>query len=444
MHVARLGGASRAGRLGLGRVAVEPVARAEPVVLLRPHQPGERAPQHVLLLRGRVRRDVVVELVGLDPALGHGLLKARPERVQVPVAADESQPDRHRLARLHGVERVPGRELRARHPCVVRPGHLTRGRAAVHDVVADAVLGPRRGIPLGPEERHLVALIVRHEHRRRVVQVQRVPAEVAVVGRDLAPGRGARDQLARPLVPPPRPRVAEPQLRQQVQRRVLRPVVGGPDLDTDVVRVGLGVGDLDVEEPVLVQHPGVTQLGLAVLPPGVARHLPQQPVRELALRVPVDHLHPRVRGRPVRHPPVLLDVLAVVALFVGEPEVPLLEDRVPAVPQRDGEVEEPVHVADPRDAVLTPPVSARTGVVERERRPRVAPGRVVLPDGAPLATRQIRPPQPPRRSRCLRLRETRPFRLFAHRPSVGHQVRRVVAPRCCLSHSSLNNGPSVT
>jgi hypothetical protein len=49
---------------------------------------------------------------------------------------------------------------------------------------------------------------------------------------------------------------------------------------------------------------------------------------------------------------VLLDVLAVVALAVGQPEHPLLQQRVPAVPQRQRETQPLLVVADAGDAVL--------------------------------------------------------------------------------------------
>ncbi len=119
-------------------------------------------------------------------------------------------------------------------------------------------------------------------------------------------------------------------------------------------------------------------------------------VGELLVRVPVEPLHPAVRRRAVDGPPVLLGVLAVVALAVGQPEQPLLEDRVLAVPQRDPEVDEAVPVADPAEPVLTPAVGPGVGLIERERRPGVAVGRVVLPDRAPLPAGEVRAPEPPR------------------------------------------------
>jgi len=53
-----------------------------------------------------------------------------------------------------------------------------------------------------------------------------------------------------------------------------------------------------------------------------------------------------MRRRGVQIPPVVLDVLAVVALVTGEAERPLLQDRVPAVPERERQAQKLVVVAD--------------------------------------------------------------------------------------------------
>ena len=89
---------------------------------------------------------------------------------------------------------------------------------------------------------------------------------------------------------------------------------------------------------------------------------------------------------------VLLDVLAVVALAVGQAEEPLLEDRVLAVPQGQGEAEPLLVVGDAGDAVLAPAIGARAGLVVGEVVPGVAVLAVVLAHGAPLALAEVRPP----------------------------------------------------
>ena len=134
-------------------------------------------------------------------------------------------------------------------------------------------------------------------------------------------------------------------------------------------------------------------------------------VRERRLRVLVEVLHVRVRRRAVEVEVVLLDVLAVVALAVGQAEQPLLEDRVLAVPQRQREAEPLLVVGDAGQAVLAPAVGARAGLIVAEVVPGVAALAVVLADGPPLPFAQVRPPLLPR------------GRLFVVLPRVG-LVRR--------------------
>src|SRR5262249_21148447 len=79
----------------------------------------------------------------------------------------------------------------------------------------------------------------------------------------------------------------------------------------------------------------------------------------------------------------------------GQAEHPLLEDRVPAVPQRQREAEALLVVGDAGQPVLAPAVRARAGLVVAEVRPGVARVAVVLADRSPLALREIRSPLTP-------------------------------------------------
>ena len=65
-----------------------------------------------------------------------------------------------------------------------------------------------------------------------------------------------------------------------------------------------------------------------------------------------------MRRRAVEVEVVLLDVFAVVALAVGQPEQPLLQDRILAVPKRQREAEQLVVVGDSGQPVLAPAVGA--------------------------------------------------------------------------------------
>ena len=119
-------------------------------------------------------------------------------------------------------------------------------------------------------------------------------------------------------------------------------------------------------------------------------------VGERRLRVVVAPAQQRVARQPLEVPPVLLDVLAVVALRPGEAEHPLLQDRVVAVPEREREAELVADVGDAGHPVLVPAVGARAGVVVRERVPGVAALGVVLAHRAPGALAQVRAPLVPR------------------------------------------------
>ena len=119
--------------------------------------------------------------------------------------------------------------------------------------------------------------------------------------------------------------------------------------EEQVLGIGLGVLDEDVEVAVVVEDAGVEQLVLRS-PRATARVAGAHEivVGERRLRVLVELLHVRVGRRRVEVEVVLLDVLAVVALAVGQPEQPLLEDRVAAVPERQREAEPLLVVARSR------------------------------------------------------------------------------------------------
>lgn len=208
--------------------------------------------------------------------------------------------------------------------------------------------------------------------------------------------RPVESQGGRAIVAAPGPRVAEPRLGYDVDRCCVRPMVGDRDLHQHIGRTRLCIGDGHVEKPVVGEDPGVGELVLRV--ELATRSVAGQQIRigEGGLRVAVEPGRERVRRRRIGRPPDLFDVFAVVALGVGQPEVALLEPVVVAVPQRDTEVEESEAVTEPRHTVLAPSIGASVRMVERQVVPGVSVLRVVLTDGAPLATGHVGPPQTPR------------------------------------------------
>src|SRR5262249_24402083 len=96
------------------------------------------------------------------------------------------------------------------------------------------------------------------------------------------------------------------------------------------------------------------------------------------------------RRRAVEVKIVLLDVFAVIPLQVGQAEHPLLEDRIPLIPERDRQADSLLLIAEPGQAVLVPPIGAAAGVIMRKVVPGIPIGAVVLADCSPRALAQLR------------------------------------------------------
>jgi len=138
--------------------------------------------------------------------------------------------------------------------------------------------------------------------------------------------------------------------------------------------------------------PGVDQLEFRIVPAALAVANDNLLVRVCLLRVFVQVLHVRVSRGTVEVEVILLDVLAMIAFAVGQPEHALLEDRVVAVPQRQRETQALPVVTDTGNAVLAPAVGARARLIVTEVIPGISVLAVVLADSAPLPLAQVRAP----------------------------------------------------
>src|SRR4029077_20042512 len=76
-------------------------------------------------------------------------------------------------------------------------------------------------------------------------------------------------------------------------------------------------------------------------------------------------------------------------------EQPFFQNRVPAVPHRQREANHLMAIADSRDAIFAPTISARASVVVRKKLPGGAARAVVFAHSSPLPLRKIRPPTLP-------------------------------------------------
>ena len=400
---------------------LEPSIQVEVVVLLAPQHAGQRLAMHPALIVGeRLRRDPLVEFVGVgDPALERLL-----EAAKGLIDPRGRQTEADGLASAGGhVEGVVGGRLGA------HLGGVDRLAAARDGVGVERVLDVRGRVGLAPETGG-VALVLGEEQLRSSIAREPVLAELVVGGLDDARPRLAQRGLG--LVVAPGPGVAEPERRQDAKPGRLRPAVVHGDANENVLRALLRVLHEHVEVPIVVEGARVEQLVLELLPRSPAVRLDQVPVGILPLRVLVEVLHVRVGGRAVDVEVVLLDVLAVVRLTVGEPEQALLQDGIPLVPQRQRQAQPLLVVREAREPVLAPPVGARAGLVMGEVVPGVAVVAVVLADRAPLPLAEVGSPLLPGDVRLARL--VQPLLLGdvdqrLHSPSVPF---RAVDDRNCL------------
>src|SRR3954471_13643938 len=128
-----------------------------------------------------------------------------------------------------------------------------------------------------------------------------------------------------------------------------------------------------------------------------------------------------MRWRAVEVEVVFFNVLAVVALAVGQAEEALLEDGVAAVPECQRKTEHLFVVADTGKAVLTPVVGARARLVMTEVCPGITILAVILTHRAPLALAKIRAPLAPRNAGLTRFRQPGGFGIIIPCPAVRVQ-----------------------
>src|ERR1051326_7336810 len=321
--------------------------------------------------------------------------------------------------------RLAGVDLHAQPAAGLRAAHcrIHRVLVAVDDAAMERLLRKRAARLRGrAEHARAVRLVVGEEEARAGRQLEAVRAEprlvqqagerrrVRVVGEQRAVVRRGDDRLRR-VTAVPRPRVAEPELRDEVQRRALAAAVVRRHAHDERVLVRLGDLDLDVEVAVVVERAGVDQLVLRLARAARAVALDQVDVRERALRILVEHPLVGVARQRVDVEVTLLHVLAVVPLGRHEAEVALLENRIALVPERHRPAEDLVAIRESGDAVLAPAIGLEAREVVREKAPGVAVRAVVLAHGAPGAVREVRAPLAPPGERVRAAAEALPFRV---------------------------------
>ena len=159
----------------------------------------------------------------------------------------------------------------------------------MHDVVVKRVFHIRRRV-LRLEQPHGVRFVLGEQpHRllagRRVAGDERQAAQCRVLRDDARRALAGDARLVRIALSgsAPRPRIAKPERRQHVQRRVVRPAVRDGDANADVVGRGLRVLRNDVEVSVLVEDPGVGELEFRIVASAPLVLGDELPVRKLTL-----------------------------------------------------------------------------------------------------------------------------------------------------------------
>src|SRR6516164_6106654 len=263
---------------------------------------------------------------------------------------------------------------------------------AIHDILVDAVLEMVARC-IDPAQPPYVRVIFTKQEFRPAVTEESQRREPRAIDRDRI--ILACNELRSHRIGFPRPGVAGPELRQYVQRgRFGRAIIDRHPLQ-DVVDIGFCVFDLDIEIAVFRKHTGVDQLEFGVSPAATPVLFDKSCVGKCRLRVFVEHTHVRMGWRAVEVVVEFLDVFAVVALGIGQPKQPLLQDGVAAVPQGETETQQQPIIAKPADPVLAPAIGAAARMVVRKIFPSVAVLAVILAHRSPLALAEIGPPAPP-------------------------------------------------
>src|SRR5213080_3895359 len=389
-------------RRRLERVALEPAPHVEVVELLAPQHAGERlaldAP-HVLIRNAFLQS--AVEGISIAHALREDIVKAA-EGSRARLAHAQSHADGGRRA---GSNRAHIKRARlGAFAC-----RIDRVAAAVNHIVVERVLEVSLGAAHAEQSRE-VALVIAEQQAIRGFELRCVDSKIVV----LRPHATAALVLQRGLVHAggPAPDVAEPDLRQHMDGGLLGAAIVHGETHENVVRVRLGV--VDVEVFVVVENPGVDQLELHRRRTAPPRVLLEEPfIRIRCLRQLVEHARVGVAGYRIEIVVELLDVLAVIALGIGEAKQPLFQDRIAAVPQREREAEQLAVVAKAGDAILAPAIGASARLVVGEIIPGGAARAIILAHRAPLPLTEIRAPAAPILHALTALLDALPFNIQA-------------------------------
>ena len=170
---------------------------------------------------------------------------------------------------------------------------------------------------------------------------------------------------------------------QDVERCRAWATVDGCDADAHILRISLGILDGNIKISVLGENSRIEQLVFQTTAGAGAIYIHQVFVGVLRMRVLVEIPHVGVSWRVIGVKIVLFDVFAVIAFAAGHSEKAFFQNRVFPVPECRCHAENLVTVANPGNAVFSPPVSLAACQVVGKVVPSGSIRAVIFPDRGP-------------------------------------------------------------
>ena len=193
----------------------------------------------------------------------------------------------------------------------------------------------------------------------------------------------------------PGPGVAKPECRQDVERCGVWASVVSRDPDGNILGIGLGILDVNVEVTVVIENARVDEFVFRSLPLTTLIFSDQIRIGKGPLRILVEQVHVGVAWRVVNVEVVVFQIFAVVAFERVHTKEAFLQMAVDTIPECGRKTEKLIAITDASNAVLAPAIGFCASHVVREKGPRIPVGGVVFPDGAPAPVGEIGPPPAP-------------------------------------------------
>ena len=145
---------------------------------------------------------------------------------------------------------------------------------------------------------------------------------------------------------------------------LVRSTIGEGQADGQILRGGLGVLHLQIEETIVFKNAGVNELKFVLVSAAATVFVSQLLVGEALLGISIQRFGITPCGRPGQVIHHVFDVFTVIALRIAETKKALLQNVILSVPEHWGEAEQTLFVTDPEQAVFAPAVRAQMAVVE--------------------------------------------------------------------------------